>query len=426
MIPRSINKRNPSSIVDEWDIEIGIPKLEAEEEADSDNAHEDFSQEEYDNLRESVNHLYDNSFKINRENKIPEMSKKEEVKYIYGGIDSLHQNIDDYFFGINENGKTPRIHICAYHVNEQHKEPFLEYFLFKPSKEKGEVFKFPSFEYDSAMNVINKSMTIMQVLCLTYYKDVEYRYKGFIGNDENVYLFFDCSILHLDSYKMSRHNDLWLVTVDELINQEKVCNFSIDNTIIDFFKRHVDLLYLSDINGNVIETPTVVYFGCSRKELDFVATFGASIMNEEALMGKYYYFTDYQSAIKKCGWLNDNGGIIRCALFLGKMKVPMNRPDDNVDESLVTRDMLLKYDQNSCEFKNIQMMLRVSDRDGLWTEAYNSVYLGKFDLDDGKTFQDYPLWVVKDYNQQVVLSSHIIDKKTLDKEWTRESEYFIL
>jgi hypothetical protein len=52
--------------------------------------------------------------------------------------------------------------------------------------------------------------------------------------------------------------------------------------------------------------------------------------------------------------------------------------------------------------------------------------LGKIELDDGTTFNEYPLWVVKDYEQQVVLSTHIIDKKTLGNEWSSEMNYFIL
>jgi hypothetical protein len=48
------------------------------------------------------------------------------------------------------------------------------------------------------------------------------------------------------------------------------------------------------------------------------------------------------------------------------------------------------------------------------------------ELDDGTIFNEHPLWVVKDYEQQVVLSTHIIDKKSLDSEWKRDSVYFVL
>ena len=146
-------------------------------------------------------------------------------------------------------------------------------------------------------------------------------------------------------------------------------------------------------------------------------------------MGNYYYFTDYQNAIKKSGWLNESEGcgcLIRCAVFLDKMKFVRNNPHDKVDESNLTKDILLNCDVNSVEYKNAKLLLRVSDRDGLWTKEYNSVYLGKMELDDGTIFNEHPLWVVKDYEQQVVLSTHIIDKKSLDSEWKRDSVYFVL
>jgi FkbM family methyltransferase len=137
----------------------------------------------------------------------------------------------------------------------------------------------------------------------------------------------------------------------------------------------------------------------------------------------------HKNAIKNFGWLNDEvecGGLVRCALFLGKMKVPLNQQGDAIDESDATKYMLMHNDENSADYKKIKMMLRVSDRDGAWTKNYDSVFLGKFDLDDGTVFNDYPLWVIKEWSQQIVLSSHIIDKTTLDKSWSRDSNYFIL
>jgi hypothetical protein len=217
--------------------------------------------------------------------------------------------------------------------------------------------------------------------------------------------------------------------MDEIINQECVCNFKMDKTVVEFFKTHSSFLFLTDLSGNEIEMPTIVYYGCSRKKLDFVTNFGAFREDGNELMGKYYYFTNYQNSIKKFGWLNNEvecGGLVRCAIFLGKMRVPLNQQGDEIDESDITKYMLMHSDENSVEYKKNKMLLRVSDRDGNWTKNYDSVFLGKFDLDDGTVFNDYPLWVIKEWSQQIVLSSHIIDKTTLDKSWSRDSNYFIL
>jgi hypothetical protein len=309
-----------------------------------------------------------------------------------------------------------------------HKFPFLEYFLFKEKKEKGDTLHFPRFEYESSVNVLTKSMTIIQLLGMSYYKNADYDFKGYLFDDNNLYLFFDCSGLQLDGFKMSRNNDLWMVTVDEIINQNKICNFQIEESVTDFFINNNELLYLTDSHGCFFEIPTVLYAGCLRKEYEFKTNFGISTSGVGSLMGNYYYFTDYQNAFKMSGWINENnkgGGLLRCALFLGKMKVPINNPDDNIDESLLTQNIILNMD-NSEEQQKAKLLLKISDRDGLWAKDYDSVYLGKIELDDGSLFEDYPLWVIKNYEQQVVLSSHIVDVKSLDDKWSRENEYSTL
>jgi hypothetical protein len=66
------------------------------------------------------------------------------------------------------------------------------------------------------------------------------------------------------------------------------------------------------------------------------------------------------------------------------------------------------------------LQMRLNDRGGAWTINYDSVYIGKVELDDGSYFDDYPLWAVKEYEQQIVLSSHLLDKKTIIDEWSRD------
>ena len=199
--------------------------------------------------------------------------------------------------------------------------------------------------------------------------------------------------------------------------------------VVTFFKDNSDFLYLKDGDGNIYENPVVAYSGVSRRKLDFLTNFGIPASGNNAVLGNYYYFTNYQNAVKMSGWgseENMNGGIIRFALFLGNMKVLLNDPNDDADDSLITRNMLLNTDPSSEDYKGVRSLLRISDRDGKWTADYDSVYVGKIDLDDGSVYEDYPLWVVKDYEQQVVLSNHIIDKKTLGRSWGRNEKYFTL
>ena len=57
--------------------------------------------------------------------------------------------------------------------------------------------------------------------------------------------------------------------------------------------------------------------------------------------------------------------------------------------------------------------MRITDYDGKWADNYDSVYLGNLELDDG-TFLNRQSIVVREYQQQIPLSYHYIDKETLN------------
>ena len=50
---------------------------------------------------------------------------------------------------------------------------------------------------------------------------------------------------------------------------------------------------------------------------------------------------------------------------------------------------------------------RISDHDGSWSTDYDSVYLGKTQLDDGNYLENTPLYVVRKFENQIPLSYHL-------------------
>ena len=66
--------------------------------------------------------------------------------------------------------------------------------------------------------------------------------------------------------------------------------------------------------------------------------------------------------------------------------------------------------------------MRISDHDGKWADKYDSVYLGNVELDDG-SYLIKQLGVVKEYDQEMPLSYHFINKNTLKG---RKEDYLIL
>ena len=72
------------------------------------------------------------------------------------------------------------------------------------------------------------------------------------------------------------------------------------------------------------------------------------------------------------------------------------------------------------------MTLRISDHDSIWSKTHDSLYLGKLELDDGSFIKEYPIIVTSNYNQQVSLSIHYLNKSKLGNEFNSQIDYAIL
>ena len=69
--------------------------------------------------------------------------------------------------------------------------------------------------------------------------------------------------------------------------------------------------------------------------------------------------------------------------------------------------------------------MRLTDYDGLWSKNYDSVYIGKVELDNGDKFEEGPLIAIKNYNQQVPLSYHYINSKNIVDKSDKNNLYLI-
>jgi len=313
-----------------------IKFIEDEDDADMDEYEVDYQLNE-------LNHSIEELMNEHKQNEMNKRNKgNNENKHKYNAINLLNEG-DDFLY----NSTNMNINICAYHINNSTENPFLQFFLQKQSKDNGDVFNFPQFKCENCENVISKSVSFMEILCISYYKDVNYEYKGYLKYNDNVYLFFDCTTLGIDSVKLNRNNELWLVLIDEIINQKHVCNFKISEEVTDFFINNDEFAYLQDE-----ETPIVVYNSCPKNRIDFTLIFGNT--ND--------HFTDYNNSIKLDS-KDTSVGLIRFAIFTKNMKIEKNNLDEN------------------------------------WKNEYDSVYM---------CFEDYPRWVIKKYEQQTPLSGHII------------------
>ncbi len=77
--------------------------------------------------------------------------------------------------------------------------------------------------------------------------------------------------------------------------------------------------------------------------------------------------------------------------------------------------------------KNMEILtMRISDHDGKWAENYDSTFLGKIELDNGEYLKNTPIYVLKEYEQQIPLSYHFIDKRYLKDLYDENNDYLIM
>lgn len=360
--------------------------------------------------------------------------------YKYKGLHFLNDTF-------NKNTKLyDNIHICAYDVNSDGKYPFQRFLLINTEEDK--MLKFPTvtinklkkhFSNSNSNTYIDEFINFVKVslfgLFQLYIDDfAEFNsglsFNGFYEYENNLYLFFDVTNCNIKINDVYRANTLWFVTIEEIMNIKYCCHMPIAEIVTDFFIQNNGFCFLLDQNNNYYEIPMVGYVGKPENELQFTFILGKKRDYNNGMFGPYYYFTNFYSAFKE-GLISKtynipngiidlslideygyyiNGGIIRFAIFTGVTKYIENNILDTIDNSAIKQQRLQDkhLDQN---FERLTM--RISDCDGKWAESYDSIILGKIELDNGTYIPDINI-VVKESSQQIPLSYHYIDKDSLN------------
>jgi len=372
----------------------------------------------------------------------------EPVFYNYMALDKLVSNIDDTTLS-----NCPVIKICAYEIKNNGTTPYLKYLLHKDDFSESLLFPLLPLTYTNVncKNVIKMStLKLFTLLQLSNYTEFESKVccNGFlIEDDQEIHIFFDLTECKLQIDDIYRINPMWFTLLDEIINQRNVCNFFIEGSVTNFFTNNNDFIYLKNKKGDNYELPIVAYIGMNGinyNKVNFTYTFGTAAKDKTAMLGPYFYFTDFKNSIRQGGWsetgapvknddlvlITDNeygrykkGSIVRFALFLGKMKMVENLPNDESDSSLTKKERLEDINLD----KHMEMLtMRISDHDGKWSENYNSVFVGKIELDNGEYLKNTPIYILKEYEQQIPLSFHFIDKSYLHEKYDENSDYLII
>jgi hypothetical protein len=324
------------------------------------------------------------------------------------------------------------VNLCVYSINTTGNIPFLHYLLINNGYESLTLPKLPIYSLFNKDTLIPYSKVYLSgILQTNNFEEFNntISFDGFYEFNDDIYLFFNITKCEINIDETYLSNPIRFGLIDEIVNHKNICNIEIDYNTSLFFIKNEWINYLYDEQNNPYEMPVVGFVGKpTEQKVNFTMIFGESAKNKSAIVGPYFYFTSFQHSFKDSGWIDNckvvKGGIVRFALFVGKTKYVENSPNDPNDDSEIKKQRM--EDNNLDKNKEIQT-LRISDHDGVWAKIYDSVYLGKLELDDGSFLEDTPMLVLKDYKQQTPLSCHFIDKTTLgDKYEENNCRYSIM
>jgi hypothetical protein len=222
-----------------------------------------------------------------------------------------------------------------------------------------------------------------------------------------------------------------MALIDEIVNHKHLCNIPIDESVVDLFLANEELCFLVDKNNKRFEIPIVGFVPKHENKLAFTCTFGEPIGDKNNIFGPFNYFSDFFTSFSKCDVTepfirsrNNNidadygakPGLVRFAIFLGATNVIEKCQNNLIDESETKK---LRLEDDTLDTKLEQLTMSISDHDGKWAQNYDSIYLGPVELDDGTYFK-CNLLAIKNYNQQVPISYHYVDKNLL----SGDAKYF--
>jgi hypothetical protein len=378
----------------------------------------------------------------------------------YDALNLLDDDIDNMSSFINDNSFIEKFIIVPFKINFNCTCPFNTILLINNFTD---VLCFPSIDiscYDSELN--NSTKILSRIHCYLYSIFLSnsnsglsnngfeiflnlIEFKGFYVYENQIYAFVDLTKLDINTNIVNRNSLYWFVLLDEIVNKQSVCNIPISEEVVDFYMNNNEFIYFKNSKEELIEVPSVVYTGSHEKTLHFKYTFGNSATDNNGIVSSGFYFTNYIHAFRQGGWSLDykpefkygekiteddngkysKGGIIRYALFLDKNLVKQNLPNDIIDESDIKK-VKLQDACNNGDYNYEKMTLRISDHDGLWKQNYDSVYLGKIELDNGDICKNANIYVIKDYYNHTPLSYHYINKFTLGDTFDENSDYQIM
>ena len=362
----------------------------------------------------------------------------------YPFIDELKINVDDIDLPLDS-----RVDMCIYRINQtQTSPPFLEFLLYldgSATDKGGRKLTFPYIlSKHTKAGLVNQCAAPLRALFATNEADLDdvVKCSGYIYNKREK----RCTLFFNKYYKggeisipfMSVKNRWWWTLSSEIFNEHMMMNFQISDVVVSFFNSNPAIMLLN-LDGQVLESPRACYAGKHLNYVSYMAAFGMKKASTRAHFGPYYYFVNFANSMMHASYTigfephvlengtsltvneygkHTKGGIVRFAVFLGRCRAFFMNGDED-------RSELSMYWANKDPLIKLKLALR--DINGNWTRAFNSAYVGEYDLKAvGKQKKRIPGWTIKDYDNQIPMSCHEVNMLNVPDVYDPEFTDYIL
>lgn len=318
--------------------------------------------------------------------------------YIYKGIELLNEDLDL----LNDIDKQI-INIVCFHINNEGKLPFMQFLMYNNYGIPFlgctfQEFIFPLLEINEdvksniQLSVKNQIKYLLSIIGCSHNNDDEIIIKGLYNNCNKYYLFVDISEISITPLYLKKTTPVWFALTNEIINQQHICNIPISKNVQDLLLSDYKLFTITNLQGENIQNPIVVYEGSHFKQTEFQSIFGVSKKDNN-----YVLLYSINDAFKNGSWNNT-----------GKSELKFNKQ--------ITDNEFGRY-----SFGGI-------NRIALIYSLNEYVNTDELAIDESEVFFDgcdlitcvkngNQVAIIKDYNQQVSLSYHKIDKSTVGEKW---------
>ena len=301
------------------------------------------------------------------------------------------------------------IAVCLYRINMGGMLPFVEYMMYRYSKKNDNLIIFPTYpranrSIKTALNDFKKDIIEDSSISFTI--------KGCLKHENMSFIFVKLpSIKTTTTVEDKPSNQFIWVTISEIVNLHHVYGNPIHSSATQLFCDNPRLTEITTSKGVILESPEVFYHGDKYEKIIYESVFGLAKATPYASLGPFYYMGSFNNAMNyifntklspSIAKKHSIGGILRCIVFVGKLKVMMNKKryisNKYIDIALIKDPKDQKY---------IHSTRYMRDNAGEWASKYNSVIAGRVPLKGGGIYKKEPQLAVRTYQQQLPVSYRI-------------------